>query len=94
MEGWDSVAEEIASVVGSKKKREKKDGKRMRQCRTESPKWRAMRCRKGILCLRLFLLLCESSRGVARLVLVLELPQGRIDSDELVLLPELDSRLR
>lgn len=53
-----------------------------------------MRCRKGILCLRLFLLLCESSRGVARLVLELELPQGRIDSDELVLLPELDSRLR
>lgn len=49
-----------------------------------------MRCRKGILCLRLFLFLCESSRGVDTRLL----PQGRIDSDELVLLPELDSRLR
>lgn len=55
-----------------------------------------MRCRKGILalCLRFFLLSCESSRGVDTALL----PQGRIDSDELVLVlslePELLWRLR
>lgn len=48
-----------------------------------------MRCRKGILvlCLRFFLFLCESSCGVDTALL----PQGRMDSDELVLVlsPEL-----
>lgn len=44
-----------------------------------------MRCRKGILalCLRFFLFLCESSRGVAR----------RLESDSDELVPSLELEL-